>query len=107
MLKFIFNRTITRDNELEKEKLYSRIQNACPHACTTPAKEGIVLVPTIRSPSGTVNYFCEQCKAVFFGPEEPEEIKRVHQKYGSIEGIEQLHKDLKKFRSLLKKEKFL
>ena len=107
MLKFVFNRNTTRDNELEREKLNSRIQNTCPHAYTTPAKGGTRIVPTIRSPYGMVNYICEQCGAVFFGPEEPEEVERVRQKYGSLEGIEQLHKDHKKFRSLLKKEKFL
>ena len=104
MLKFIFTRNITRDNELEQKKLYSRIQNACPHACVFRDKNEVVISVKISSPSGTANYICEQCGAEFW---DSDAIERVRQKYASLEGIKQLNKDHKKFVSLLKKEKFL
>lgn len=104
MLRFAFNFNRTSDNELKREKILSRIRNACPHALAEPHDDGIMLTVTINSPMGTVNHICSQCGAVFYNNDVSWHVQR---RYGSLEGLQQLIVDHEKFTKLLKKEGFI
>lgn len=84
--------------------MLSRIRNACPHALAEPHDDGIMLTVTISSPSGTIKRICSQCGAVFHNDDMTLHVQR---KYGSMEGLQQLLVDRKKFTKLLKKEGFI
>lgn len=104
MLRFNYNHNKMPNNELDREKLFSRIHNACPHAFAEFHHDHIVLHITISTPMGTTNHICSQCNAVFY---DNNMALYVQRKYGSSSGLQKLQKDRKKFTKLLKKEGFL
>lgn len=99
-IKITFSFNLNEWLKERDEKLKSKIKNYCPHARFGKFGEQIGLQSTFVSPSGTLNWICQQCGVQLLHLDREAEDERMQY---FLKNPKEFAKQEKKFRKLLKK----